>query len=68
MTRRLRVKLDFTLILDHDVTGIAEHWGEIPWALTLANALDHKKLGIEAVEHGPMHTLSVVDEKGRVRS
>ena len=66
MSRFIRVKLDFTIELDHDVKGISDEWADIPWALTVCNAVDHKGLGIQRVVRAD-RTLSVVDEKGKVR-
>jgi hypothetical protein len=65
VSRRIRVKLDFTLILDHDVDGISDEWIRIAWAMMLAKTIDYKALGVTGVTNATRE-LSVVDEKGRV--
>lgn len=63
MGRRIRVKLDFVLVIDHEVTGIDDEWACTPFAMIIARALG-PKLGIEAVESATRE-LSIVEPKPR---
>lgn len=62
MTRRIRVKLDFVLVLDRDVEGIDEHWQRLGWAAPVAMAIDAGVLGVVAIEDS-VGEFSIVEPK-----